>query len=264
VGDSVTFGFRVPRVLPRAPHDFNPAAKSYPALLEEALRAANPGREIEVVPLAVPGYSSHQGRLWLTRDIDRYQPDLVIGCFGWNDISARGRTDRETMKNDAFSVALRRVFSSSQLVVRLGLWIRGWGAKPAAESATLRVPREEYVENMLEIARLSRARGATPVLLGPVYRDRTSHPPEGDLIHAHRAALREAAGQARVAYLEFPELTEDAPENALLFEEHIHPSPKGHRLMADALLRFLGERRLLGDLRTPEPTDRSSAATPAP
>jgi lysophospholipase L1-like esterase len=252
-------------VLPRAPQDFNPAARPYPALLDEALRAANPGRAIEVIPLAVPGYSSHQGRLWLTRAIDRYQPDLVVGCFGWNDISARGRTDRQTMKSDRLSVATRRVLSSSQLLVRLGLWARRRGATPAEGEATPRVPRAEYVENMLSIARAATAHGATPGLLGPVYRDRTSHPPEGDVIHAHRAALREAAVREGVAYLEMLALTEDgAPENASLFEEHIHPNAKGHRLMADALLRFLSERQLLGDLRAPTPTDRSSAATPAP
>src|SRR5262249_36574622 len=106
LGDSVTFGFRVPRVLPRSPQDYDPSWLPYPALLENALRAANPGREIEVVPLAVPGYTSHQGLAWLRRDIDRYTPDIVTACFGWNDINHRARTDRQTIATDAWSVGV--------------------------------------------------------------------------------------------------------------------------------------------------------------
>lgn len=256
LGDSVTFGFRVPRVLPRSPGDYDPTWLPYPALLENALRAANPGREIEVVPLAVPGYTSHQGLAWLRRDIDRYAPDVVTACFGWNDINHRARTDRQTMATDAWSVAVRRALSSSQLVIRLGLAIRHVappGVASATASATMRVPKDEYVQNLLDIAQLATAHGARPVFIGPVYRDRVAHPPEGDEIHAHRAALREAAEKAGIAYLEIPELTEDQhPENAHLFEEHIHPNRRGHRLMAERLGRVLADRHLLGDLRAPD------------
>jgi lysophospholipase L1-like esterase len=254
LGDSVTFGFRVPRVLPRAPTEYNPSWQGYPALLEEQLRAANPGRAIEVIPLAVPGYTSHQGLAWLRRDIDRYGPDVVTACFGWNDINHRARTDRQTIATDSRSVALRRLLSSSQLVIRLGLAVRALtpGPRTVPAAITMRVPRNEYIENLLEMAGLAKAHGAQPVLIGPVYRDRVAHPPEGDEIHAHRDALRTAAEAAGIAYLEIPELTEDAyPENERLFEEHIHPNHRGHRLIAERLAQFLAERRLLGDLRAP-------------
>jgi lysophospholipase L1-like esterase len=251
LGDSVTFGFRVPRVLPRAPERVNLAWQPYPALVEAHLREQNPGVPIEVIPLAVPGYTSHQGLAWLRRDIDRYQPDLVTACFGWNDINRRARTDRETITTDRASVALRRALSSSQLVTRLGLAARRLAPKRGhAPTPAMRVPVNEYVENLLEIARLARSRGAAAALIGPVYRDRVAHPPEGDDIAVHRRALREAAQAAGFPYLEIPELTEDHhPANDRLFEEHIHPNQKGHRLMAERLLRFLGEQKLAGGLR---------------
>jgi lysophospholipase L1-like esterase len=259
LGDSVTFGFRVPRVLPRAPSEYNPSWQGYPALIEEGLRAANPGRDIEVVPLAVPGYTSHQGLAWLRRDLDRYAPDVVTACFGWNDVNHRARTDRETIATGGASVALRRVLSSSQLVIRLGLAARAWvPARTAAPAAltTMRVPRAEYVENMLAIAQLTKSHGAGPVLIGPVYRDRVAHPPYGDEIHAHRAALRVAAAAGGIAYLEIPELTEDAyPENDRLFEEHIHPNHRGHRLMADRVQQFLADEKLLGALNAAAPAN---------
>lgn len=253
LGDSVTFGYRVPRVLPRRPDDYNPSWQPYPALVEARLRAANKGRLIEVIPLAVPGYSSHQGRAWLERDIDALKPDVVTACFGWNDISRRARSDNEAMPTSRGQALARQVLASSQALVHLGLRLRR--TKPAADPPrTMRVPRDEYVENLLAIAWTVRSRRSTPVLIGPVYRDRTAHPPEGDDIAAHRAALRAAAEREAIAYLEIPELTEDAhPQNAGLFEEHIHPNHQGHKLLAERLVDLLVSRKLLGDLKAPQP-----------
>jgi lysophospholipase L1-like esterase len=254
LGDSVTFGYRIPRVLPRRPDDVDPSWLPYPALLEARLRDANPGREIEVIPVAVPGYSSHQGRAWLERDLEIWNPDLVTACYGWNDINRRARSDRQAMSSSRTTVALRRVLGSSQAAVHLGLWLRARGRPPAAPPpgvGSMRVSRDEYVENLLAIARRVQARGATMVLIGPVYRDRISHPPEGDDIAGHRRALRAAAAHEGLDYMEIAELTEDGhPANGPLFEEHIHPNHKGHKLMADRLLAFLSEEHRLGDLRT--------------
>ena len=97
-GDSVTFGFGVPQVALKRPHERHPDWLPYPARLERALRAANPGRAVEVAPLAVPGYSTHQGLAWMRRDLRALEPDLVTVLYGWNDIVApravgRGRDE---------------------------------------------------------------------------------------------------------------------------------------------------------------------------
>ena len=53
LGDSVTFGYRVPVAHDRQqPAQFDAAEKPYPALLEAALREKFPAREIEILPLA--------------------------------------------------------------------------------------------------------------------------------------------------------------------------------------------------------------------
>jgi lysophospholipase L1-like esterase len=252
VGDSVTFGYRVPRVYVRRPRE-NPDWLPYPMLLERWLRAANPGRAIEVVPLAAPGYSSHQGRAWLRRDIGRLDPDVVTVCFGWNDIDLRARSDAQAMKTDFWSVTARGIASRSQALMHASRWLAakraGAGTRPGA---VRRVSRERFVENELEMARLARERGAAAVLIGAVYRDRVAHPPEGDVIGADRAALSAAARAHGIPYLEVPELTEAAhPGNARLFEEHIHPNHRGHRVLARTLLGFLRDQGLLGDLAVP-------------
>lgn len=253
VGDSVTFGYRVPRVYLRRPRE-NPEWLPYPMLLERWLRAANPGRPIEVVPLATPGYSSHQGLAWLRRDVGRLTPDVVTVCFGWNDIDLRATSDAQSMKTNWVSVTARRIVSQSQALMHASRWLRSGRARAATVPAAVRrVSRERFVDNELEMARLARAHGAAAVLIGPVYRDRVAHPPEGDVIGAYRDALRTAARDAGVPYLEIPDLTEAAyPGNARLFEEHIHPNHRGHRVLAAALLGFLRDQGLLKGLAVPE------------
>src|SRR5204862_1220499 len=98
LGDSVTFGYRVPVVWPDKPTEYDPEWLPFPMLLEKQLRAANPNRQLDVITMAVPGYTSHQGLAWLRRDIDKLQPDLVVVSFGWNDASLSDVPDREAIR----------------------------------------------------------------------------------------------------------------------------------------------------------------------
>ncbi|HJQ83768.1 MAG TPA: GDSL-type esterase/lipase family protein, partial [Candidatus Binatia bacterium] len=86
VGDSVTFGFNVDQ------------ENTYPRRLEAVLRARHPGRTIEVVNAAVPGWSWVQGLRFLQAEGLRLRPDLVIAAHGTNDQFFRAEvTDRERL-----------------------------------------------------------------------------------------------------------------------------------------------------------------------
>jgi lysophospholipase L1-like esterase len=247
LGDSVTFGYRVPVVDPPRT-DPDTRGQPYPRLLEERLRAANPGREIEVIALAVPGYSSHQGRAWLRRDVGALQPDLVTTCFGWNDVSLRGATDRVAMPSDAAHAALRAAAGESQIVSHLALWLRKPPAIPAG-GPVLRVPVEEFVDNHVAMVELARRAGASVAVVGPVYRDEITFPDEVVRLRAHRQALRRAMEARGIPYLEIAPLTETSyPENRRLFGEVIHPNAAGQAVFADALADFLRARGLLEGL----------------
>ena len=258
-GDSVTFGYRVPTVWPERPKDYDPSALPFPALLEAGLRAANHGRTIEVIPMAVPGYSSHQGQAWLRRDLGWLDPDVVIANYGWNDINLRAGTDRQTMSTSRTQVLLRRLMSHSQALTHASRWWQSReGAAPAAVPAggapTTRVLAREYAENMRTMARLARGRGAHVLVLGPVYRDPVTEPAEAQRIAGHRQALRAALAAADVPYLEIPDLHETAwPQNEPLFGERIHPGFRGHRLMANRLVEAMAARGMLGGLKPPPP-----------
>jgi lysophospholipase L1-like esterase len=253
VGDSVTFGFRVPLVFLKRPQDRDPAWRPYPARMEAALRAANPGREVEVIPLAVPGYSTHQGRAWLERDLGAYAPDLVILLFGWNDVSLRARSDRDSMPTGALPVMARDVVSRSQALMYAWRWLHAPSASAGAGAVQVaRVAPSAFVENHLRMAALARERGAAVAVVGPVFRDAVEHPDEAARMRQYRLVLREAMAAHGIPYLEVPELTEAGwPGNERLFLEHIHPNHAGHRELARALLSFLSARGLLRGLAVP-------------
>lgn len=262
LGDSVTFGYRVPLVWPERPDQYARDQLPYPVLLERALRAANPGRKVEVVTLAVPGYTSYQGLLWLRREIERLRPDVVTVCFGWNDVTLRAATDRETMPDGRARVLARRLTSSSQAITHAALWLQRRRARaellqqqqtqqPPAQ--TPRVPENEFAANMIEIARLATESGARALVVGTVYRDAVTNPVEAARIRGHRDLLRSAAQVHGVDYMEIAELTEaNHPNSKKLFGELIHPNHEGHRVFAAALLKHFAARGLLPGLNVPQ------------
>jgi lysophospholipase L1-like esterase len=256
LGDSVTFGYRVPVARDRQqPTQFDAAEKTYAALLEAALHEKFPGREIEVLPLACPGYTSGQGLAWLKRDIAPLAPDIVVACFGWNDVRAAGLPDRATMPAAGAQIFVRGLISHSQLLLNI------------AESAQRRAPvdsthtapearssEEEYIAHFLEMETLSRAHGAWFGILLPVYRDPNTagidpdhrddpgNPDEGARMTRYRAKLRDEALAKKIPALEIAELTERSwPQTKPLFGERIHPNAAGHRIMAERLTEFLSE-----------------------
>ena len=254
LGDSVTFGYRVPPVWPEKPKDYNPEWQPYPMLLETELRKANPNRSIEVFPMAVPGYTSHQGLAWLRRDIGYLQPDMVIATFGWNDASLSDAPDRELIDTRWSSVTGRWLIDHSQAIAHVTRWMRSRKeVKPVVRTPVPRVSQKEYVDNFNAIVRVAKDHGAAVIVIGAPYRDSVTNPAEAQLMTQYRAWLKSEMAKNQTPYLEILELTEAAGSvNQGFFGELIHPNHMGHRLMASELLELMSQRHLLGDLKVPE------------
>lgn len=253
LGDSVTFGYRVPPVWPDKPNDYDPMWQPFPMLLEKELRQANPNKGIEVFPMAVPGYTTHQGLAWLRRDIGYLQPDMVIASFGWNDASASDVADRDAINTRWYPVTIRWLIDHSQAFAHATRWLRSRNA-PAQRVTTPapRVSETDYVGNFSAIVNLAREHGASVIVIGAPYRDSTTNPPEAQLMTRYRASLKAAMQQGQTPYLEVLELTEAAGSvNEGFFGELIHPNHMGHRLLAAELLKMMAERHLLSDLNIP-------------
>jgi lysophospholipase L1-like esterase len=264
LGDSVTFGFRVPVVWPERPTEYDPAWLPFPMLLEKELRAANPAypdRKIEVVTMAVPGYTSHQGLAWLRRDIDELQPDLLIASFGWNDASFSDVPDREAIRTNWYAVAVRWLIDHSQAFAHATHWLRAKEAKARQQKQTgqpvvrpgARVSQQEYLSNMVAIQDLARRHGASVIVIAAPYRDNDPNAPEADLMLQYRVALGTTMRQRGVPFVELRELTPEAsPSNEGWFGERIHPNHMGHRLMASELLKVISATHALKELKIPE------------
>jgi lysophospholipase L1-like esterase len=255
LGDSVTFGYRVPVVWPEKPTEYDPEWLPYPMLLEKHLRAANLDRHIEAFPMAVPGYTSHQGLAWLRRDIDRLHPDMVIVSFGWNDASSSDVADSEAIRTDWYPVTVRWFIDHSQAFAHATKWLRSRNqvTKQQRPRPVPRVPESDYLNNLNAIVELVRNRGAKAIVIGAPYRDATTNPPEAELMKRYRAALRASMQQKQVPYLEVLELTEAAaPPNEGFFGELIHPNHIGHRLLTSELIKMMSKDKLLGDFQVPE------------
>ncbi len=254
LGDSVTFGYRIPTVWPERPNDYDRQALPFPILLEKELQTANPNRQIEVVTMAVPGYTSHQGLAWLRRDIDRLKPDLLTISFGWNDASFSDVQDSEAIKTNWQAVTVRWLVDHSQAFAHATHWLRSRshtntvsGLRPVA-----RVSQPEYIDNMLAMVRLAYAKNVGIIVIAAPYRDRTTNPAEAQVMQRYRDSLRTATQQQSVSFLEIRELTPDAaPANERWFGELIHPNHMGHRLLTSELLKLLAQDRALGDLNIP-------------
>ncbi|HVQ36490.1 MAG TPA: GDSL-type esterase/lipase family protein [Pyrinomonadaceae bacterium] len=253
VGDSVTFGYRVPTVWPEKPAEYDREWLPFPMLLEKHLRAANPERTIEVITMAVPGYTSHQGLAWLKRNLNRLDPDLIIVSFGWNDVSFSDAPDREAINTGWRAFGIRWLVDHSQAFAHATRWLR---SRPQAvtikRKPVARVSEPEYLNNFQEIIRLAKGRGTQVMVIGATYRDRTTNPPEAALMGQYRTALRSLVQQNDVPFLEVLELTEAAyPSNEGWFGELIHPNHMGHRLIASELLKLLATKRILTDTNIP-------------
>ncbi len=118
----------------------------------------------EVVNAGVEGYTTYQGLMRYREERDKYQPDMILVSFGWNDAApAADRPDKEYLPSPVAAAALRVAmrFRSYRLLVAA---IR---PKPAAHPklAGSRVDRKDYEANLRAFVEESRRRGVSVVLL---------------------------------------------------------------------------------------------------
>lgn len=196
-------------------------------LLEELLGF---GR-VQVWNAAVPGYTSHQGRAWLEKQLLDIEPEVALVYYGWNDHwRATGITDRDyAARLDGGSL-------------RLGLLFRRLPDPPP-----LRVPVEHYRENLTDIVTTLKDSGARVILVAAPHsltreaRSRlvtTGYLVRGDDAEALHGAYLEVARE--VATRTGAELLDAAAvftalkrPRQLMMRDGIHLTDPGHALLAE-------------------------------
>ncbi|MCC6178600.1 MAG: SGNH/GDSL hydrolase family protein [Chloroflexi bacterium] len=233
LGDSVTFGSGVL------------AEEAFPRLVEGEIDAAG-GGPIQTVNAAVVGYNTVQERALLEAVGLDYQPDAVVVTFLANDLL------------DSFSI-FDHQYDPSGLLAGVKVWLRRnshlyrvvqdsyWRIaqelRRPSEGPTEPLRKRERLEQRLgelaEIVRETRASGADVLLV--LYPDNMSDPvspgPAGERLTV-REELQRFAVRENVRYVDLTEALGDVRDpraRRFRLREDPHPSPQGHRVIAEAL-----------------------------
>lgn len=235
LGDSVTFGWLVEQ------------RQAYPAVLGELLEARL--GPVEVVNAGVPGYSSHQMRRYLERELLSFAPDAIVTYAGINDAGQALMSDRIRAPLVRAEVTLARLALLRWLrwLVKEGSLALGGGQAPAAVPSVCRNSREDFLDNMSAIARLCDQRGillaiATPAVLVDGRIAEALPPPareeDGERLEASWRALVVRHPAPDLVGVMRPHLAE-VRRFQVLPEDGCHWNPAGHRLLAAEMARVL-------------------------
>jgi lysophospholipase L1-like esterase len=225
-------------------------------LLEERL-----GRPVDVVNASCPGYTSTQGRARLD-EVLAWRPDVLLVYFGWNDHwnSLNGMTDSELMRRRERRRGLLGPLRRLRLVRGLESLLRPAAGGPAR---TVRVPPDEYRENLEAIAEGAAGRGARVVwITAPTALSRSAMPEWASefwgrfyemtreevenipVAHArYNDIVREVARESGGLLVDLAAEWAPAASDPRFRRDGIHLTAAGHRAAAAAALEAMEERR---------------------
>lgn len=261
LGDSVAFGYGVEE------------AAAFPRVLEQQLADRVPSRRIEVVNLGVGGYNPWNEAQLLADVGLGYQPDLVLAQFCINDLNdptvhfdAQTRLALASVPDEAYPDPAKRLVprrapsravgwcaASKLCTLVLDRWLAWRGTEfddAARRAAILPVesdagPEWRWLEaRYLEMAASAAAGGARFALLAVPYAAQLDRPAP-DSVQERVVSLARRHGWTVVDPLAAFRSAHAA--GTPLFLDWWHPTPAGHRIVAEETLRVLGCAGELGD-----------------
>jgi len=233
LGDSLTLAYPIP------------PEKTYPKILEKILSARSLGKKVEVMNAGVPGYTSHQGLIFLQKALIKYHPDLLIVYFGTSDQSGSNKFDKDQPKLPAWWICLinhLQKLQLYQLLNKISLNLQ----YPRDAGTRYRCPRvspKDFTNNLSRMERIVKEIGGAVVFITPpaVY-DR-----ERKRVFTYEA-YRLPSGHLQ--FDAFEQFKQDGahPENLFADEKQqdvAHLSEKGCEFLAEGLAEFLIEKDII-------------------
>jgi lysophospholipase L1-like esterase len=194
------------------------------------------------IHLATGGWSSEQGVTQVRRDVVPLHPKVLVVYYGWNDHwIALGPTDHQ------LTVIRRWIWLSEHLrILQVALKARIGVARTNAERPN-RVPPDEYLGNLEEIATLSKSARIVPVFVTAPSNHIAGHEPQylllrhvrqlSELVPLHqqyvsltRRAASDSGSVLCDAAAEVASLP--TPKDRLFRGDGIHFTPEGDRTLA--------------------------------
>jgi lysophospholipase L1-like esterase len=229
--------------------------KSYPERLEEKLRKAYPGKTIEVINMAVPGYSSFQGLRQIEKNMDELKPDLITIFFGWNDQwPNKGVPDKDQKVPDS---NLRKTLGSLRIYQGIHWIVNKLRPKPKPGP---RVPLQDFNENIKRMNELAISKNSKLILItAPTGAKQGSelapyltaegiidNPDEALNLHErYNDEARQAAKEIRVLVVDAAELFKENPQKNFFWNDNIHLSEKGLDWLAEIIADMIISEKLI-------------------
>ena len=234
IGDSSVYGFGVDD------------DEVFTALLEGQLPA-------DFIDAAVPGYSTFQSLNQLRARGLAVDPDLLIVANLWSDNNFDSFTDRDLLASYAgwegsFTGRARALAQRSALFQRLD-W--QWRVGPAAaraqkvgwqvggddaRSGNRRVALADYVANLDAFCEIMAERGGGVMYVELANREDISALSMEPAWKPYRTALERAASRCHAPLVNVVAAFRASGRSAdALFLDQMHPTPEGHRILADAV-----------------------------
>jgi lysophospholipase L1-like esterase len=244
LGDSVTFGSGVPNDAP------------FPRVVEAAL-VDLPGPRVETVNAAVVGYNTTQELARLEAVGPAYRPDVVVVTFVVNDLlDAFSIFDHQYDPTGLFAdqkVWLRRNSHLYRFVQNTYWRVAGELRRLRSERAPPLRPRARVEERLGELGAIAEwARANDARFLLALYPDNLDDPVSPGSSGERRSVRQELLGFAERSGHPVVDLSpalgdvRDPRAREFRLREDPHPSPAGHRAIAEALVPPL--RSLLAGL----------------
>jgi lysophospholipase L1-like esterase len=262
-----------------------PFAQTFGELLESRLNASHQSGSYRVINAGVQGYGPVEEALWFEQLAPQIQPDLVlVTVFVGNDAEEAARSAAKLgggegpsppSMREGFYTMLRRIVRRSMVlqIVRLRVNsalgrmgfsfsppeppLQSYAANPAPRIAEGLAVARRSIEHIARTA--ARVNARTAVVFMPA-RFQVDDGDYGRLREAVAAAggelVRDAATQRFDAALAdvpvprvdlLPDLRATLPGPDLFFQTNVHLTPHGHRVVAEALQRFIEANGLLKD-----------------
>lgn len=216
--------------------------RGWPDRLGPALEKAGYEQSVQVFNAGVPEYTSWQGMQYLRHELLAQKPDLVTIQFGWNDHwpSQTGEPDHEVRMPSARMLTVQQTLAYSRTYRLLRRWIR----PVRSESGRLRVPLQQYKNNLREMIALTRQAGGKVMLITAPYLEG----PWGwrNLHRQYNMATRAVAEAEQAALLDVVPLFLRSPN--LFFEPEVdqcHFNGDGAEIIAALAAQTIVDKGLL-------------------
>jgi len=234
----------------------------------QLLGTGSRGRRFEVIKAGIEGYNSKFAPHRIRTELLAYQPDMVILYICWNDLM---KIDPHHAAATGRYLGLARALEQSFLVKAYGkalfYYARPLVMKPrvgpdpdAARDLAAFVPLR-YQANLEAAVKLLQEHGVMPLLVTlptvvtadmtpedlrranvffPYYSAAYGVDAFLHLLEAYNNVIRTTATKYAVPLVDL-EAVLGGPARRQLFWDTMHPSEKGHRLIAETLARTIGE-----------------------